>query len=223
MTFPLMLFAAGLGSRMGKLTETCPKPMLPIAGRPLIDHAIDLARGVGISRIVANTHYLPGAISPHLRKREVIESPEQPTILDTGGGLRKARDLLGSGPVLTLNTDAVFSAPNPLSILIDAWKPEMKALLLVVPGDRAMGRKGPGDFTFDGTSLRRGGNHVFTGAQVIDPSVLDTYPEPVFSLSQVWTDLAARDVLHGVAFPGTWVDVGHPEGIALAETLMPHV
>ena len=117
---PLMLFAAGYGRRMGALTADRPKPLVPVAGRPLIDHALALADGAGAERRVANLHYRPEALARHLEARGVALSWEDP-ILETGGGLRAALPLLGPGPVLTLNTDAAWRGPNPLSALLGAW------------------------------------------------------------------------------------------------------
>ena len=124
-----MIFAAGFGTRMGELTRSTPKPMLPLAGRPMIDHAIDLVRNAGIVRVVANTHYLADQIEPHLVRRDVVAVRETPEILETGGGLKAALPHLGADPVVTLNPDAAWTGSNPISTLLNAWRPEMSALL----------------------------------------------------------------------------------------------
>ena len=149
-------------------------------------------------------------------------SREEPEILDTGGGLRAALPLLGPDPVFALNTDAVWSGPNPLRLLAEAWDPErMDALLLCVPVARAIGRKGGGDFTVgtDGR-LSRGGDAVYTGAQIIRTDGLASVPEPVFSLNLLWNAMATENRLYGLPYPGQWCDVGHPEGITLAEDML---
>ncbi len=215
-----MLFAAGFGTRMGPLTEGRPKPMIPVAGRPLVDHAVALAREAGITRIVANTHYLPHLIEPHLEALGVAISREEPEILDTGGGLLHALPHLGAGPVFTLNTDAVWTGPNPLAALAAAWSDGMDALLMCVPGPCAHGRAGPGDFALEKGRLTRGGDLVYTGAQIIHPRALNAEYGRVFSLSRVWTDLAERGALHGMVHEGHWADVGHPGGIAAAEAML---
>jgi MurNAc alpha-1-phosphate uridylyltransferase len=223
MTPPLMLFAAGFGRRMGALTADRPKPLIPVAGRPLIDHALAVADGAGIARRVANVHHRPEALAAHLEARGVAVSREDP-ILETGGGLRAALPLLGPGPVLTLNTDAVWSGPNPLRALVDAWAEEpegTEALLLCVPLERAAGRAPPGDFTLgpDGR-LGWGGSAVYVGAQMIDPRALADVPDTVFSLTRVWDAMMGRGALRGVLWPGAWCDVGHPGGIAEAESML---
>ncbi|OZA00061.1 MAG: nucleotidyltransferase, partial [Rhodobacterales bacterium 17-64-5] len=129
--FPLMLFAAGFGTRMGALTADRPKPLVMVAGRALIDHALDVAAGAGADRVVVNTHYRADQIAAHLAGRGVKISPEDP-ILETGGGLRAALPLLGPGPVAILNSDAIWTGANPLTQLAAAWDgARMEALLLL--------------------------------------------------------------------------------------------
>ena len=117
----LMIFAAGRGTRMAPLTDTRPKPLIEVAGRALLDYALDIADVAGIDRIVVNTHYLAHQIEDYLSHCRVSISHED-TLLDTGGGLRAALPLLGDGPVLTLNSDAVWQGPNPLEILLETWQ-----------------------------------------------------------------------------------------------------
>ncbi|SFO98153.1 nucleotidyltransferase family protein [Tranquillimonas alkanivorans] len=211
----VMLFAAGFGTRMRELTRARPKPMVEVAGRPLIDHALALTESV--TRRVANTHYLPETLERHLNARGVTVSREAPDILDTGGGLRHARPLLGDGPVFTLNTDAVWSGPSPLDTLRNGWRPEMEALLLLVPVARAEGRD-TGDFDIDPDGrLTRGGSYVYTGAQILRTNRLADVPERAFSLNVIWNAMARDGGLFGAVHPGGWCDVGSPEGIVRAE------
>lgn len=224
MTMPLMIFAAGRGTRMGALTAERPKPMIEVAGRPLIDHAIALGRDAGARPIVANTHYLRERIEPHLVRQGIVVSPEAPDILDTGGGLVHALPLLGGGLVFTLNSDVVWTGPNPLRRLAAAWRQGMGALLVCIPLSRAHGRNGGGDFSRDAAGhLTRGGDLVYTGAQIIDPAILDRETAPVFSLSTVWTRLAESGRLYGIVHEGDWADVGHANGISVAEALLARV
>ncbi|WP_372674392.1 nucleotidyltransferase family protein [Aquicoccus sp.] len=218
----IMLFAAGFGTRMGALTAERPKPMIPVAGRPLIDHALDLVAPMNLARMVANLHYCPEPLIDHLDGRGLAFSHETPDILDTGGGLRHALPLLGPGPVFTLNTDAVWRGPNPLSLLARAWNPdEMDALLICVPKPRAIGHAGPGDFLLDDSGrLSRGPGHVYGGVQIVKTHLLHDIPERAFSLNRLWDRMARADRLFGLPYPGKWCDVGHPEGIALAERML---
>lgn len=216
----LMLFAAGLGTRMRPLTDTLPKPLIRVGGRPLIDHALALAEDAGIARIVVNTHYRADQIAAHLAGRNVVLSHE-PEILETGGGLRAALPLLGPGPVYTLNSDVVWTGPNPLKTLGDHWREEMGALLVLVPADRATGHSGKGDFALspDGR-ITRGGPLVYACAQILRPEGMATIPDRVFSLNRYWDMLIAEGRAFGTLHPGGWADVGRPENIALAEALL---
>lgn len=218
----LMIHAAGFGTRMGALTAGRPKPLIPVAGRALIDHALAVADSAGIGRIVINLHYLADQLRAHLATRPDIRlSPEAP-ILETGGGLKQALPLLGPGPVFTLNSDAVWTGANALAQLGAAWDPaRMEALLLLVPRDRATGHTGAGDFSMavDGR-LSRGGDLVYTGAQIIAPARLDAIADSVFSLNRAWDLMQADGGLFGLIHTGGWCDVGRPEAIALAEAVL---
>jgi MurNAc alpha-1-phosphate uridylyltransferase len=220
-----MLFAAGFGTRMGALTATRPKPLIPVAGKPLIDHALTLAVDAGITRIVANTHYLPDQITAHLAPRGIALSYETPNILETGGGLKAALPLLGGNPVLTLNTDAVWTGANPLSQLIATWDAaRMDGLLLLLPAARATGHTGTGDFLMDAdgrlTRAKGAAGAVYLGAQMLRTDGLSDISEKVFSLNLLWDRMIAEGRLFGLIHQGGWCDVGRPEGIAQAEALL---
>jgi len=223
MPHAVMIFAAGLGTRMGELTRARPKPLIEVAGRPLIDHALALVRDAGIPRVVVNTHAHADQLRAHLARTapDVLVSHE-PVLLETAGGLRRALPLLGPGPVFTLNADMVWTGPNPLAALAAAWTGD-GALLSLVPRAAATGHAGPGDFFLD--PLRRRGDapaapYVYAGAQVIDPAALEGFRGQIFSLNPVWNALLAEGRLRTTIHPGGWVDVGRPEGIALAEALL---
>ena len=218
----IMLFAAGFGTRMGPLTAAQPKPMVRVAGRPLIDHALDLVRACGVARIVANLHYLPDHIRRHLHGGEVMFSHETPDILETGGGLRAALPMLGAGPVFTMNTDAVWRGANPLDQLARAWRPDvMDGLLLCIPPAQAIGHTGHGDFLIgaDGR-LTRGAGHVYSGVQIIKTDLLEHIPDHAFSLNLLWNRMLEDKRLYGAAYDGMWCDVGRAEGIAMAEEML---
>jgi len=219
---PVMLFAAGLGTRMGALTASRPKPLIEVAGRALIDHALDLVEGYGPPRVVVNLHYLPDRITAYLAGRDILFSHETPEILETGGGLRAALPLLGPWPVFTMNTDAVWRGPNPLCHLAAKWRPEdMDALLLCVPVDRAIGHAGAGDFRIspDGRATR-GPGLIYSGVQIIKPDRLHEIAEKAFSLNILWDRMLRAGRLSATPYPGHWCDVGHPAGIAQAEAML---
>ncbi len=215
----LLVFAAGFGTRMGDLTRDRPKPLVEVAGKPLIDHALSLTEGMDLT-IVANVHYRAGMVTRHLAGRNVAFSHEE-DLLETGGGLRQALPLLPPGPVFTLNSDAVWSGGNPLRQLTAAWDDRMEALLLLVPRERAVGHAGAGDFVMDASgALSRGRGLVYTGAQILNTACLEGIEEGVFSLNRVWDDMLGRGTLFGTVHDGGWCDVGRPESIPLAEAML---
>ncbi|UWQ28734.1 nucleotidyltransferase family protein [Leisingera sp. M523] len=218
----VMLFAAGFGTRMRELTRDKPKPMIEVSGRPLIAHALELTQAVRPARIVANLHYKPEPLKALLEPQNVRISLESPEILDTGGGLRQALPLLGDGPVFTMNTDAIWKGPNPLELALQAWDPDrMDALLVCVPLERAAGRTGGGDFAADAEGrISRGGQLVYGGVQILKTQDLYQIEEQVFSLNVLWNRMAEANRLFALEYPGRWCDVGHPEGITLAEDLI---
>ena len=223
--FPLMLFAAGFGTRMGALTADRPKPLIPVAGRALIDHALDIADAAGASPRVANLHYLGDQIERHLAGRDVALSWEREHILETGGGLRAALPLLGPGPVMTLNTDAVWTGQNPLIQLADAWDgAAMEALLLLLPAGQVRGHAGSGDFVVDDagrlTRARGAVGAVYLGAQILQTDRLPGVPEHAFSLNRFWDQMIGAGRAYGLLHQGGWCDVGRPESIAEAEALL---
>ncbi|UWR22453.1 nucleotidyltransferase family protein [Sulfitobacter sp. S190] len=223
--FPVLMFAAGFGTRMGTLTADRPKPLIEVAGRALIDHTLELVTQVKPPRIAANLHYRAPQLAAHLAPRGVTPVVEDPDILETGGGLRNALPVLGDGPVITTNTDAIWTGPNPLAALLEAWRPDvMDALLMCVPVAQAQEHSGDGDFTLaaDGR-LRRGPGVVYGGIQIMKTDRLQAVAARAFSLNVVWDEMLADGRLYGVAHDGKWCDVGHPGGIGTAERMIADV
>ena len=218
---PLMIFAAGLGTRMRPLTDNHPKPLIKVAGQTLLDRALQIGREAGVGQIVVNSHYLGEQIAAHLAGQDIAISDESDLLLDTGGGLRQALPLLGEGPVMTLNPDVIWTGPNPLTGLLEAWDDRMDALLTLIPVERAMARVGGGDFAMDDSGrLTRQGDFVYGGAHMIRPERLAEIPEEAFSLNRIWDLLIAEGRAFGTVHPGGWCDVGRPEAIAQAEGLL---
>ena len=220
-----MVLAAGFGTRMGVLTRDRPKPLLPVAGKALIDHALDACAAAGVRRAVVNLHYRGDQIRTALaarREPEIVFS-EEAEILETGGGVRHALPLLGEAPFYTLNADAIYVGAPPLPPLAAAWSDEMTALLHLVPREDAIAHAGRGDFFLDesGRLSRRGAAesapYVYTGAQIIRPEAFAAAPEGAFSTNIIWDELIAAGRAFGAVHRGAWIDVGAPEGLALAD------
>ena len=225
MTMPnsAMIFAAGFGTRMGQLTRSLPKPMIPLAGRPMIDHSAEILRRAGVRTIVANTHHLADKIEPHLKSLDIGFQREQPEILDTGGGLKNALPLLGPQPVITMNPDVCWQGANPVSRLLDSWQHDMAALLLLIPADVALGTLHKGDFSLEHGQVRRNGPYIYSGTQIIRTDRLGEIEDQAFSLNRYWDLLAKDGPIHGLIYDGTWCDAGTPEGLQAAEKMLRRV
>jgi len=220
--FPLMIFAAGLGTRMGPLTKNQPKPLIKVGGKALIDHTFDTVKDAPVSRIVVNLHYHADMLKKHLSGRNILFSDERDALLETGGGLRKAMKTLETDPVFTMNSDAIWNGPDPLAMLRDAWDGrKMDALLLLIDPEQALGHKGAGDFLLESNGqISRGKGKVYSGAQILRTTTLNDINEDAFSLNKLWDIYAAKGRLYGLHWKGSWCDVGQPESIPLAETIL---
>ena len=216
----VMIFAAGRGTRMGALSEHTPKPLIPVAGRPLIDHALPLTSGL---RRVVNVHHLAPQMRAHLAGQpDIAISDETDLLRETGGGLRHALPLLGPGPVYTLNSDAVWRGPNPLEVLARAWDPaRMDGLVLLMWPEDTRGHKFVSGFCTDSQMrITRGLQYFYPGAQILRTEGLAAIPDEVFSLNLLWDRMIAAGRLYGVLYDGLWCDVGRPENIATAEEML---
>ncbi len=217
----LMIFCAGLGTRMRPLTDDRPKSLVEVGGVTLLDHALDTVGTQRPTTRVANVHAHADQMRTAAAHRGFVVS-EEPVLLDTGGGLKAAAALLGSDAAFTLNADAIWAGSPALDTLVNAWDPHrMDALLLVAPMARALAHQGSGDFDLDPEGrLLRGSSHVYTGAQIIALKPVLARSEDVFSLNLVWNDIAEAGRLFGAVHPGDWCDVGHPDAIPIAEELL---
>ncbi len=228
-----MILAAGLGKRMRPLTASQPKPLVRVAGKSLIDHALDRLAAAGISHAVVNVHYLADALEAHLLDRTtpaITISDEREQLLETGGGLVKAQDLLPD-PFFSSNSDTIWldgprSAPAELSRVWDAGR--MDALLLLVPHKAAHNFSGQGDFHMDARGLlrrRRSGRvapFIFTGIQLVAKRLLRDAPEGPFSTNLLWDRAIGEGRLFGFAFTGQWYDIGTPQAIRPTEEALVH-
>ena len=225
-----MVLAAGLGTRMRPLTDDRPKALIEVGGRALIDHLLDRLEAQGVGRIVVNVHAFADQLEDHLRRRrgdaEILISNERAELMETGGGVKQARALLGEEPIWVANSDYVWieDGEPALQVLANAWDPEaMDSCLIVVPKARTLGFDTPGDFFegFHGDLIHRGARpeaplHCF-GIQILDPTLVYDVPEDRFSLFRVWMKAAEHGRLKGVTPGGFWMQVGDPEALMAAE------
>jgi len=224
-----MVLAAGLGTRMRPLTDTIPKPLVKVAGKPLIDHVLDRLAGTGVERAVVNVHHFADQMRHHLAHRkhpQVVISDERGLLLGTGGGVRKSLPELGSAPFFHVNSDSIWIdgvKPN-LARLADVFDPAaMDALLLLAPTAASIGYSGRGDFAMapDGTLRKRAEQEivpfVYAGAAILSPALFKDTPSGELSLTALFDRAAQTGRLHGLRMEGVWMHVGTPAAIALAE------
>jgi N-acetyl-alpha-D-muramate 1-phosphate uridylyltransferase len=219
------VLAAGLGQRMRPLTDTVPKPLVPLYGRALIDHVLDRLSDAGITKAVVNVHYLADKIESHVKARTAprIEiSDERGVLLETGGGVVRALPRLGDAPFLIHNSDTVWidDGNENLEHLLTTWDADrMDSLMLLAPTATSLGYDGKGDFSItpDGRLMRRGveatAPYVFAGVSVIHPRMFKGEAERPFSLNRVWDRAIAAGRLYGIVLDGLWMHVGTPEAL----------
>ena len=223
-----MVLSAGLGLRMRPITDKIPKPLVPVAGRCLLDRALDHYAEAGLTRAIVNTHHLADQIKAHVagRTRPPIVLSHEPQLLETGGGVLNALPLLGEAPFFVANSDAMWlNGPVPaLTRLARAWNGAvMDALLLVsvIPG--TLGYEGRGDFYMDGVGrlkrrLERGiAPFLFTGVQILHPRLFAGEAPGKWSLNRIYDKALAAERLYGLRHDGAWYHVGTPAGLAAVE------
>jgi MurNAc alpha-1-phosphate uridylyltransferase len=219
-----MVLAAGLGTRLRPITETIPKPLVEIAGRTLIDHAIDRLALAGVERVVVNVHYKAAMVAAHLARRDHprIELSEEAELLDTGGGVARAVPLLGEA-FFVVNSDVFWldSKDSALLRLASAFDPaSMDAVLLLQPTVTAIGYEGHGDYFLDsvGRPSRRHEREVapylFAGIQLLHRRLFDEVPGSTFSLVRLFDRAEAAGRLGAIVHDGEWYHIGTPQGLA---------
>ncbi|RAK59681.1 nucleotidyltransferase family protein [Phenylobacterium hankyongense] len=225
-----MVLAAGLGTRMRPLTDRLPKALAPVAGRALIDRVLDELKDAGVERAVVNVHHLADQLEAHLAQRrdlEILISDERAGLLDSGGGIRHARPLLGDEPIIVANIDSLWleEGTPPLESLKAAWDPAaMDLLLLLVRRGHGIGFEGPNGFFMDAagrlthsTAAEPPTPYANVGFGILKPQILDGAPEGAFSILPTWHRLQAQGRLYGVAMDAFWMHVGDPAAREAAE------
>lgn len=225
-----MVLAAGLGERLRPLTQCLPKPLIEVGGKPLIDHVLDRLREVGIETVVVNTHYKADLLESHLaeRRQPAIRVSHEDELMDTGGGVAKALEMLGPDPFLVVNGDILWlnGPSDTLGRIAEGWDDgRMDAYLLLYPSYRADGYDGLGDFFLEPGGrgrCRRDGEvvpYVFTGVQMLHPRLFAERPSGPFPLTRLYERAERRGRLFGLVHDGVWVHVGTPYGLAAAQRL----
>ncbi len=223
------ILGAGFGSRMRPLTDHTPKPLVALAGKPMIDHVIDRLVSVGVEKIIVNVHYLADQLETHLKQKnnaEFIISDERDLLLDTGGGVKKALTHFSDEPFFIHNSDSTWieQGHNNLAAMISNFSPSrMDNLLCLANRNNSIGYSGTGDFELSETGLisrKQAGvstDHVFIGVSIATKALFANSPEGPFSLNMLWDQAIASQRLYGVHHQGIWMHVGTTEALSEAE------
>lgn len=234
--FPHTAFvlAAGLGTRMRPLTDECPKPLLKVGGKAMLDSVLDRLMDAGVKKAVVNAFYKREKIHEHLKhaqgNMQIIVSDED-ALLDTGGGVKKALPHLGQDPIFVINADLPWTdgphMPALQRMATQFDKEKMDALLLLMPLEKARGFSGAkGDFFMDdGGRLSRlhappPRPYVFISAQIVNPLLYNQVHEDIFSNNVIWDRAEKAGRLFGMIYDGTCFHVGTPPDLAEANRLL---
>lgn len=224
-----MVLAAGLGTRMRPLTNDRPKALVTVAGRALIDHVLDRLIAAGVKRAVVNVHAFADLLEAHVKRRtdiEIVISDERERLMETGGGVRQARPLLGDDPIIVCNIDSVWEEPSGSAIarLARGFDPARSgAKLMLAATGQCLGFDGAGDFFMDEHGLLSFRDPLpqapwaYMGAQIIDPRIVDDEPLEPFGFMRIWRKLQSEGRLHGAPLGGFWMHVGDPQAREQAE------
>lgn len=227
-----MVLAAGLGTRMRPITDTMPKPLVKIGGKPMIDYALDSLAEAGVERAVVNVHHFADQMEAHLKsykKLEIIISDERDQLMNSGGGVAKGLKLLDSGKVFVTNADLFWigelqGVPSNLRHLAGFFDPEaMDMAMLCVRLEDTTGHNGKNDFNMNRegqlTRYRSDGPEpvVYAGAIVMDTDFLSDAPADPFNFNIYFDRAISRNRLYGTVLHGHWLTVGTPEAVGEAE------
>jgi N-acetyl-alpha-D-muramate 1-phosphate uridylyltransferase len=219
--FPdVMLLAAGLGTRLRPVTETIPKPLVEVAGVPLIERIMGNARAEGAKRFTANAHYRADQVLAHFGGLLKVSREEE--LLGTGGGVKRALPMLHSDPFFVMNTDAFWPAGSdaPLGRMISRFTEETEMVLLCVHPRDASGFGRSHDFCLSPQGLVTrdyGAPVIYGGAALVGKKLFDGTPDGAFSLNDLFEECIERESVAGVALDAPWFHVGDPEALAEAE------
>ncbi|NKB51906.1 MAG: NTP transferase domain-containing protein [Rhizobiaceae bacterium] len=224
-----MVLAAGLGTRMRPITDNIPKPLVSVAGKTLLDRALDALAAGGVKRAFLNVHYLADQIEQHVDARslpEILISDERSELLDSGGGVKKAIADEPDGPLIILNGDSFWIDEDSSNIqrMKSLWDPEaMDMLLLVAAKNQAVGYDGAGDFFIDDRQILARRNdaetapYIYAGAIITRIGNIRSVSDTKFSLNHLFDKAIQRNRLYGCRLDGLWLHVGTPASIEEAE------
>lgn len=228
-----MVLCAGKGTRMMPLTQDRPKAMVEVAGKPMLERALERCRDAGVADVVLNAHYKPAALDAFVDNwtgaPTLHVSREEDALLETGGGIKKALPMLGEDSFFAINCDVVWrnGLNDGLTHLARHWDGDkMDVLLLLVPMIHAVGVGDRGDFHFapDGQVTwpkeRKVSAHAYAGIQILHPRAFKDAPDGAYSVRRIWNKAMDAGRVYGCRHEGPWAHVGTPQGILEAEAML---
>jgi len=218
------ILTAGKGTRLRPYTDSKPKPMVEVNGRPILDHTLEKLKIAGVTNVTMNLFYLGDVIKKHFENYQTpkITFSQETDLLETGGGVKLALEQMGDKPFYLINGDALWddtSNVSALDQLANIWNPNiMDILLLLQPVNNMALTKGVGDYNInnDGTIIRtpdQSGEHMFTGIRIVKPEVFKNTPEGAFSFLECMDKAQKNGTLHGVEYKGQWHHISTPKDL----------
>lgn len=218
------ILAAGQGKRLRPYTDTMPKPMVPVNGRPILDYTLEKLSNEGVKNVTVNLFYLGDRIKNYLSERQnpTINFSQETELLDTGGGVKNAIDTINGNAFYLINGDAFWTDSNDesaLSSLASKWDPEkMDILLLLQPIERMTLTKGVGDYDLneDGCAIRchnKNGTYMFAGIRITKPEIFEDAPDGAFSFLELMDKAEQAGRLYGLVHKGNWHHISTPEDL----------
>jgi N-acetyl-alpha-D-muramate 1-phosphate uridylyltransferase len=226
-----VILSAGRGTRMRPLTLTTPKPLLKLDGKPILAHVLERLQAAGVQRIIVNAHHLAEQIEAFLADYPAVTLLREEELQETGGAITAmlGQNLLPDAPFYVVNGDSywVDGPSDMLRRLADAFDAtQMDALLLLGRAAGAVAETGRGDFLWprDGQLQRRGERDVapylFSGVQIVTPSLFAGAPEAPFSMNCVWDRALEAGRLGAIVHDGLWFHLSTPEDLERANTVL---
>jgi N-acetyl-alpha-D-muramate 1-phosphate uridylyltransferase len=222
-----MLLAAGYGTRLKPLTDHTPKPLVPVAGRPMIEYALDRLRAYGVEEVVINVSHLKAQLTDYFANEQNlrITISEEAEPLETGGGLKKAEPFLGDEPIFAINSDILWTDDGSAALqrLAQTWDDaKMDFLLLAQSKAKAVGHDKGEDHRFIKSENTLGWNaadapYIISGIGIFHPRVLREAPEGKFSVKVLWLNALAQNRLFCLPHHGRWFQTGTIDDIRTTE------
>ncbi|MBU0800726.1 MAG: nucleotidyltransferase family protein [Alphaproteobacteria bacterium] len=218
------ILAAGRGNRLRPHTDTLPKPLVPVAGRPIIDYVIDGVAGAGVTDVTVNLHYMADKLEAHLKARHTphFTLSHEDVLLDTGGGIKNALHTMGADPFYIVSGDSFWDngpSGNALHRMAKMWDPDkMDLLLMMQPVDKLHTSHAVGDYDLlpDGRAVRshtRTGTHMWTSIRMCDARLFDGTPDEPFSFLTLMDRAESKGRLYALVHDGAWYHITTPEDL----------